>query len=140
MFTRHLDPRVEQLRSIDVLATLSHAELTDIARLTTAARVRAGATLCLQDRAGDQVFALLQGQVAISRDGLPIAIVNAGALVGEMAVLDHAPRSATAIALTDVTALVLSPREFAQLLEDHPAVADRIRSLGDARRAELATS
>jgi CRP/FNR family cyclic AMP-dependent transcriptional regulator len=140
MFTRHRDPRLEQLRGIDVLAPLSNAALANIAHLTTSARVRAGAALCVQGRAGDQVFALLEGQVAISRDGVPVAIVNAGGLVGEMAVLDNTLRSATAMTLTDVSALVLSPREFAQLLADHPDVADRIRSLGDARRDELASS
>lgn len=137
MLTRH-DPRTDQLRLVEVLSDLRPSDLVAIAALTTSVRLREGERLCVQDRIGDQVFLVLSGQVGITRDGIPVAVVGAGALVGEMAVLERLPRSATAEALSDVSALVMSVREFTQLVSSHPTVAARIRALGETRRRELA--
>ncbi len=140
MFTFRHDPRLDVLRRFDVLADLTRTELTAISCLMTATTVQAGEALCLQGRRGDQVFAVVEGEVAISQDEAVVAVVGAGAFVGEMAVLDSTTRSATAVALTDVSVLVMSTREFWQLLADHPRVATRVRSLGATRRQELSAA
>ncbi|MCU1593236.1 MAG: cyclic nucleotide-binding protein [Frankiales bacterium] len=131
------DPRLKQLRSIHVLSGLTSSELATVAHLTTAASFRAGQQLCVQGRVGDQVFIVLEGRVGIGRDGVAVAVVGEGSLVGEMALLESTPRTATATALSDVVALVMTPREFSQLLHDHPGVAERIREVGESRRREL---
>ncbi len=140
MFTFRHDPRLDVLRRFEVFADLSRSELSTIASLMTATTVPAGSPLCVQGRLGDQVFAVVEGDVAISQNGTPVAMVQAGALVGEMAVLDSTVRSATAVALTDAAVLVMSTREFRQLLLDHPRVATRIRSLGASRRQDLSAA
>jgi CRP-like cAMP-binding protein len=71
-----------------------------------------------------------------------LAIRGAGELVGELSALDARPRSASAIALEDVEALVLSPSSFRGFLAAHPdasmallgMLARRLRD-ADAKRA-----
>lgn len=106
-------------------------------------------------RAGDQsglgyMLLLLEGEVAVyaepqpERDADPIAVLSAGSLVGEMALVDgSAPRSATCIALSPVRAAGLSRRGLELLMAEHPLVgaklmavvaqqlADRLRAIGE---------
>jgi CRP-like cAMP-binding protein len=71
-----------------------------------------------------------------------LGVVGAGSSLGEFAMLDHMPRSATAQAMTDVSAAVVSEEAYQQLIEELPdwAVAvmrgmiDRIRATNDIIR------
>jgi CRP-like cAMP-binding protein len=69
---------------------------------------KAGETIFRQGYPGDNAYVILSGQVEII-DEIPggpefqIAVLDAGRMFGEIALLDDKPRSATARALTDVT-------------------------------------
>ena len=52
-----------------------------------------------------------------------INTVGAGEVIGEMALLDDQPRSATMTAIDDVTALVLPVWEFRGIIKNHPDIA-----------------
>jgi CRP-like cAMP-binding protein len=52
-----------------------------------------------------------------------IAVLNPGELFGEMAILEEAPRSATAIAMDQVTALEFNQENFEILMQGNPQVA-----------------
>ncbi|MBC2876365.1 Crp/Fnr family transcriptional regulator [Streptomyces mobaraensis] len=56
-----------------------------------------------------------------------LAIRNAGDLLGEQGGLDGRPRSASLVALTDVTALVLPADRFTTVLRERPAVGEAVR-------------
>lgn len=92
-------------------------------------------------------FVIQDGEVEIfktSAEGkqIPLGVVGAGSSLGEFAMLDHMPRSATARALTDVSAAQVSEQAYEQLIEELPdwAVAvmrgmiDRIRATNDIIR------
>jgi CRP-like cAMP-binding protein len=67
---------------------------------------------------------LLDGVCEVVRGrGLPAAEIGAGAIIGEMALLDGAPRSATVVARTEVNTLLLGRRAFIALLRSEPAVS-----------------
>jgi CRP/FNR family cyclic AMP-dependent transcriptional regulator len=96
-----------------------------------------------------RVYLLLAGFVKLSRlseDGREVilGIRGPGDLLGEQSAIDGSPRSATAIALDQVTAVVLAGSEFRAVLANHPQVALvllRMLSLrlreGDLKRVEL---
>ncbi len=78
--------------------------------------------------ASDGLYLIETGRVRVMADSgnqdlLPLATIEAGELVGEMGVIDDAPRSATAIAEADTTARFLSREEFLGLLKNHPELA-----------------
>ena len=104
--------------------------------------------------AGDQrsssyLLLLLEGEVAVDAGGtgpgaaVPISVLGAGSVLGEMALLDGAPRSATCTALSDIQAAGLSRRGLERLIDEHPKVAakllagllqrmsERLRALGE---------
>lgn len=87
-----------------------------------------GHALFHEHGAADRVLVLLSGFVKLSRlseDGREVilAIRGPGDLIGEQSAVDGQPRSATATALDQVTALVLPGRDFVGLLEREPRIA-----------------
>ena len=92
-------------------------------------------------------YVVQEGEIEIYKtasDGkkLVLGVVNSGASLGEFAMLDHMPRSATACALTDVSAAKVSEQAYEQLIDELPewAVAvmrgmiDRLRATNDIIR------
>jgi CRP-like cAMP-binding protein len=86
---------------------------------------------------------VLSGRVLICRQGgaeaVRIAEVAAGAMFGELALLDDAPRSAQVRALEDCVLAVLSRADFNGLVETHAVIASKIalqlaRELGQKLR------
>lgn len=88
-------------------------------------------------RAGDtqavaHLLLVLDGEVSVetgtSLPGMevPIVVLGAGSVLGEMAVLDGAPRSATCTAVTAVQAAGLARRGLERLIDEHPKVAARL--------------
>jgi CRP-like cAMP-binding protein len=57
--------------------------------------------------------------------------------VGELALLDHGPRTATVTATTELTVLVLGPREFNGLLDEVPTLTHKILAVLASRVREL---
>lgn len=85
-----------------------------------------GEKIFSQGDTGDDAFIVEAGQVEIARgDGtaeLVIGTVEAGNLVGEMALIDNAPRMATARAMKATTCIVIPKRVFDRMLKDCPPI------------------
>jgi CRP-like cAMP-binding protein len=131
------DQKLQLLRAVPLFANCSKASLTQIARLADEVSLPAGRVLMQQGRVGDEFFVIVEGKVRIERDGRRIDIEGPGDFLGEIALVDHRPRTATAICETPCRLLVLGHREFHTLLADSPpiatavlkALAERLRNL-----------
>lgn len=71
---------------------------------------------------GSNLFVLLTGQIVLTSRNKTIGRCEVGDAFGEMAVLNHRPRCATATALSDVTVLTLNEQEINNVLEKRVAV------------------
>jgi len=71
---------------------------------------------------GSNLFIVLSGEVGIYRKNELIARCRSGDAFGEMAVLNHKPRAATATALSECKCLTLDEREINQILDRGIAV------------------
>ena len=117
--------------------------IAELAQASVDVEFAPGQTLCEQDEHGEEVFILLDGEVLIVRgrgaDEHVINVVGPGSLIGEMAVLDPAPRSATARAgAHGVHVLRLNGDAFRDVLNANPTIASGIiRTLAQRLRGTV---
>jgi len=69
------------------------------------------------------------GQVQIVRHGRALATIEPGGLFGEMALIDHEPRSAAAVALTDCRVAAIPERRLTLLVSQNPQFALQLMRL-----------
>ena len=81
-----------------------------------------GQTVFHQGQLGTNLFVLLSGKVGLYNKAKLIAKLHVGDAFGEMAVLNHRPRSATAAALASSKLFTLDETEINEILEKHVAV------------------
>jgi cyclic nucleotide-binding protein len=130
------------LKSIALFEGLEPEDLAELARAGVESWFTHGETLCREGELGDELFVLLTGEVSVLRhDGdvdRIVAIEGPGSVIGELAVLDPAPRNATVVASTvAVRALRLCGGPFRQVLNATPALSEVIiRLLARRLRAQ----
>lgn len=135
---------VEQLRTIPALATYSAEDLELLAYIASLKSFAAGETLMTEGSLGDACWLVVQGSVAVTRapSRSPLATLGPGALVGQLALLDRAPRNATVTATTSTAALEVRADAFANLVRASSPVALRFQlqvALAGVRQLRAAT-
>ena len=120
------DAKVKALRSVGLFSGCSARELRSIARLCTEFRFDEGFVLTTQASPGQECFVIVEGTAKVVIDGDTVATVGPGDCVGEMALLDGGPRTATVVAETPVTVYVMSTTEFRSLLGTSPTIDRKI--------------
>jgi CRP/FNR family transcriptional regulator, cyclic AMP receptor protein len=123
--TRFVDPKVEVLRKVPGLAGFRDKYLGQLASLMDEVSYGPGETLTKEGATGSQAFLIVDGEAAVTLRGEQLATLGAGDFAGEMALLDHSPRSATVTAVTPMKVLVMHTSGFWSLL-GQPTVARRI--------------
>jgi CRP-like cAMP-binding protein len=116
-----------------MFAACTKAELEKITRLANPVDVRAGEVLTREGRSGGEFMVIVEGEATVSRGGAEVRKLGPGDWLGEIALLDRGPRTATVVAATDMKVEVVGYREFMDLLHDVPAVAVKI-AVGLARK------
>lgn len=86
-----------------------------------------------QGQPGAQLYIVQQGTVEIRQDQRLLAVSGPGDLVGEMALIDQRPRSATAIARTACVLVPIDAKRFAYLVQQHPTFAFQVMQVLVAR-------
>ena len=127
----------ERLAGVPLFEGLSKEQLRQIGSLMTRLDVRAGKVLARQGDIGREFVILLEGEVEIARDGKVVATRGAGDYVGEIALLDDRPRTATVTAKTDVAAEVVNRAEFSSLLATSPDLSNEVMATMARRLADL---
>lgn len=120
------DERVKQLQHVPTFKACTSSQLELIARLSDEVHIPEGATLMREGRIGRECFVLLEGEAIVTIGNQAMAVLGAGDIVGEMAVISHEPRTATVTAWSPVRALVFTTQEFDAVLDHVPAVAMRV--------------
>ena len=120
--------RTAQLAKVPLFAGLSDTALQIISRVTTEENHALGTKIFQYADPGDKLYIILEGKVRISRDvpGMgeeALAVLGPGAVFGEMALLDEAPRSADARVHERCRLLALRKDAFEDLLFLHKDLA-----------------
>jgi signal transduction histidine kinase len=115
------------LRTAALFEGLSDETLADLARDCERVAFGPGELLMSEGSVGESLYALLEGDVEITkRSGngeVPLATLGEGEVVGEMAVLEHRPRNASARALGPVDAVRVPGDALLELIESAPSAA-----------------
>lgn len=133
------------LQRLPLFSALGIDEALGLAKEANGLRYSPGMRLFTEGDPGDGVVVVVSGAVQVScavPDGpdLVLATVGPGALLGEMALLDPAPRSATAVATEDTVVLHINAQSFTKLVgSNHPATSSILRSIARTACARLRT-
>lgn len=122
---------VGALGRVRLFTGLGEHELESIARSMRLRRFRRGEVVFHAGDPGDALFIVTVGEIKIglpsdSGDEAILATVRPGDFFGELALLDGAPRSASATALERSETLVLPRDRFRELIDTNPALRDAL--------------
>src|SRR4051795_4376133 len=131
--------RQKLLSNVALFSACTDRELDRLARHAEIVDFRAGDVLMTEGEAGHEFYAIIDGEVGVTSGGETLAKLGPGTYVGEQALLDPGPRTATVTALGDTQAVLLSSREFYAAVEDVPGLARKLLT-GMARRLREASS
>ena len=100
-------------------------------------RVKAGETLFRTGDAGEAMYLVVEGQIDVRVGEKTVERVGLHGIVGEMALIDRSPRSATAVAVSGGEVAVINRDVFLALVGESPAfslyvmklMASRIRKM-----------
>ena len=122
-----MDTPIEFLRKVPWFADLDDGSLDALAKAAVEQSYSAGQEILRQGDVGVGVFIVRTGKVQVvqSRSGAEhvLATLGPGEVVGEMALLDEFPRSASVRATEPTTCLGLQRWHFRGILESYPKIA-----------------
>ena len=131
------DEKIDLLRTVPLFGGLRDRELERISALADIIDLPADRRIMSQGERGAEMFVLVTGTAHVERDGASLGDRGSGTVLGEIALLDGGPRTATVTLTEPSRLLVLARREFQALLDEFPdvrlqileTVAHRLRSL-----------
>ncbi len=112
----------ELLAAVPLFKRCTDKELDALAKLCNQVDFVAGEALTREGSVGHEFFVLLSGTADVQTGGKVVASLGAGDHVGELSLLAKAPRSATVVASSPVSAMVLSAPEFWEAIRSSPGL------------------
>jgi CRP/FNR family cyclic AMP-dependent transcriptional regulator len=122
-----------RLEGVGVFSGLSKKELGKLAQWADEVSVSAGQPLATEGEFAHEFFVIEEGSAEVTKDGERIAELGPGEFFGEIGLLETERRTASVVATTPMELIVMFQREFKQMEQEMPAVADRIRTAIRAR-------
>jgi CRP/FNR family cyclic AMP-dependent transcriptional regulator len=127
---------LDDLRQVPLFAGMTDRAVEAVAELAVPVDHPDGAALLLEGEPGDSFLLILDGRVQVTRGGSAVRELGPGAFMGEIALVDGRPRTATATAVGPVRVLEIRRDGFLALMERYPAVrlgvlmalTDRVRT------------
>ncbi len=128
------------LQSHPLFSSLNEEEIADLLKdaVSQEHSYSQGAAILKEGEVGDSLFLISSGsvQVALRGEGGPstsLAVLQAGDIFGEMAVLERRPRSATVLANEDCVLLEITGENIRKLLEVHPEMQVKLYTIARDR-------
>ncbi len=110
------------LEAVPLFEGLTHKQLRKVADLADVARFMAGATLVKQGEIGDSFYVVLTGQAKVVANKRTLNRLLPGDHFGEISLLDGGPRSASVLAETEMTLVIITQKDFLAMLGKDPEI------------------
>jgi CRP/FNR family cyclic AMP-dependent transcriptional regulator len=108
----------------------------ELATVGTAVNIPEGWSIIMETTPADSAYIVLDGTVEIRKGGETVATLGAGDVFGEIALVNHSLRNASAVASSPIRALRLGEDAIATLLEQDQTFADTLRFHAESRLAD----
>ena len=131
-----MDDHVAALRGVPLFAGLDEHSLQAVAVLAQSVNAKAGDVLILEGEPGDSFYVIIDGTVRVEHGDRTVRSMTAGGFLGEIALVEHGPRTATATCVTECRLLELRRHEFERLMVTMPEVAGRVQAAIERRARE----
>ena len=127
-----------QLATVPLFEGLSKKALQQIASMSKERHFRPGDEVTVESTRGARFHLILEGTAAVKKRGREVAKLGPGDTVGEMALIDEGPRTATVVALEPLRTLTLASWNFRALLRAEPTIMEKllVRLVGRLREAD----
>lgn len=136
---KHVKEAIEELSRVDIFRSLPPEEVQGLIPFITSMGLPAGEIVFRQGDAGDALYILEQGKVAIMRSDegrtRTLAHLGAGQTFGEMALLTEESRNAAAVAVEPCRLWKIRRDDFERLLDSSPRLSAAVTDLMDERQA-----
>ena len=121
-----VEDKLAVLRGVPLFADLDERSLQAVGILAHEVEFKAGDVLMVEGEAGDAFYVIVDGTVRVEQGDRTGRSLTAGGFLGEIALVERRPRTATATCVTDVRLFEIRAHEFERLLDSLPAVHERI--------------
>ncbi len=119
----HLLEKISFLKKIPLFAEIPEKYLVPLAKIAHSVELNSGENLFHQGERGDAMYLICHGSISVQVDGVAVNQMETGECIGEMALLDGTPRSASCIAIEDTELLRIADREFETIMKSQTTVA-----------------
>jgi CRP/FNR family cyclic AMP-dependent transcriptional regulator len=118
--------KTDLIKKVALFSELSKSHLNEISKHADQVMPKAGTVLAEQGRQGWDFVFIVKGKAKVLKNMRVIRRLKGGDYFGEISLIDGGPRTATVIAETDMTILVVHRRSFAHLLKTIPGLQNKI--------------
>ena len=131
--------QLETLQRLSLFSACTKKELERVLRAGDEISMTEGTVIIEEGQTGREAFVVLDGSVIVKRNNRKVATLEAGSMVGELSLLDHGPRTASAVCATDCSLLVIEQRRFQAVLEDVPSLTKKLLATLATRLRDIDT-
>lgn len=132
-----LADKIEFLGTIPLFSSLPPDRLAKIAEFVEEKTYPPNTFLFHEGDPGDFLYLILSGEVSLIKEGIPLKTLRQrGDCMGEMALIDQSPRSASLMALTELRSLRLSRDHFNRVLNENPPISLELLKVMSTRLRE----
>jgi len=127
-----------RLSKLTFFKPIAYELLEDIAMLFNTERYEQGATIIQEGERGEKFYIVIRGKVEVLKRVMddeghvkdkPVAVLEDGDHFGEIALLQHVPRTATIKALTSCVVISLQRKHLQHILSRHPEINHYVHSI-----------
>ncbi len=126
MLLRRNSQKIDFLKKVPLFSSLSQKHLKEIAKHADQVQVEKGRVLVQQGKTGWEFIFIVEGKARVEKNGKFVRQLSGGDFFGEISLIDGEPRTATVIAETDMTILIVHKPSFDHLLDSIPALQRKI--------------
>lgn len=124
--SKELNLKIEVLKNMPIFRYLNYKELVRVMNITEVRSYRAGDEIIKEGTTGEELYILLDGSVRLHKDEAFITTLKRGDHFGEMALVDRAPRSASATSEVDSRLLSISRKDFYHIIRNESKLSVKL--------------